>query len=333
MINPFKLQDAMLPIASLNQVIVDGQKSNDRFSPLLIMRALGEITDHYGITPLSHDLQGLMETLSHHPNHEVHEAFIRVGEYFGDQLAKLLFTLLNADDKVKMENLRWKDEHWDYWKTIKSIYLMGGVASSAFKPIFMKRINMLFDQHGLDDVQVFMPDDTQDQALYGMANRFDRGSFLLFDFGQTFIKRAYVRRMSGQNMIERKLEHMPAKHLEPADPDHFMAHAFELHHYILEILKDTIQELMDPDIDLLISMANYVKKGELNPGRSSYGMLSVLSTNYQDYLEQELNKHLNRNIHVYLEHDTTAMAHSVPQQPHTAVITLGTAFGISFIDE
>ena len=333
MINPFKLQDAMLPIASLNQVIVDGQKSNDRFSPLLIMRALEEICHHFNIIPISHDLQGLMETLYDHQNQEVKESFVRVGEYFGDQLGRLLITLLDADDKVKSENLRWKDDHWAYWKTIKQVYLMGGVASSVFKPMFLKKIKEHLEKHGCDDVVVIMPDDTQDQALYGMANRFDRGSYLLFDFGQTFIKRAYVRRMNGKNMIQRKMEHVPAHHLEPAESDQFMAHAYELHHYIVELISQTIADVMDPDVDLLVSMANYIKKGELNPGRSSYGMLSVLATNYQDYLEQELYKRLKRNIHVYLEHDTTAMAHAIPQIPHKAVITLGTAFGISFIDE
>lgn len=333
MINPFKLGDAMLPIASLNQVIIDGQKSNDRFSPLLIMRALETITHHFHITPMAHDLQGLMETLAHHPNREVHDAFISVGEYFGDQLGRLLITLLCADDRMKMENLRWKEDHWAYWASIKRIYLMGGVASSVLKPIFMRRIQAMLKEHHRDDVEILMPDDTQDHALYGMLYRFDRGSFLLFDFGQTFIKRAYARRTNSQNVVERKLSHLPANHLEAAEPDHMMAHAYELHRYIMDVLSQTIHEVMDPDVDLLISMANYIKKGEINPGRSSYGMLSVLSTNYQDFLKQELYQRFRRNINVYLEHDTTAMAHSIPQSPYTAVITLGTAFGISFIDE
>lgn len=327
LVNPFKYKDCMLPIASLNSFILNGQKANDLFRPELMHRDLVMLADTYQLNIEKNDLKTLMDQLFYHEHHDVREDVKRIGIMYGQRLAMFIDALKHPTQTIKAENLRWKEEHWAYWKDIKQLYVMGGLASSPFHEMFEQEI-----KHKVTDLDVHVQVDSQDKALYGMLERYQSGHFLLFDFGQSFIKRAYVIRKMGENIVERKLSSVQAKHLEAPQEQEMISHARQLHRFILDLLITTLQEVSDVGCDILISIANYVRQGELNPGKSSYGVLSVLSTNYETFLEEELMTKLQTRIHVKLEHDATAMAHHVPQEPFTAVITLGTAFGISFID-
>jgi hypothetical protein len=45
-----------------------------------------------------------------------------------------------------------------------------------------------------------------------------------------------------------------------------------------------------------------------------------------------LSESTQRSIQVVLHHDTSAMGLLYREEPHTAVLSLGTAFGVTFID-
>lgn len=330
--NPFKQGDVMLPIASVNSVVINGHKANDLFCPELIRLDLIELSKKYKLKIEQTDIQSLMEMLFKVEDQALREELLGIGYQYGIQLGVILNALLAPDEKIKHENLRWKEEHFAYWKEIKKIYLMGGLASSPFRPLFLEKINDMRKMNHLEHVNVEIIDSSQEKALEGMLYRYDQGHFLLFDFGQTSIKRAYVVRMHGMNLIERRLRHLPAQNPNVSQDRELIMCAYALENYIEDVIIQSLDEVKDDSCDILISIANYVNKGVLNPAKRSYGILSVLAPHYQDYLEERLSFRLKKRFHVFLEHDATAMSHGIPQEEHTAVITLGTAFGIAFID-
>ena len=81
---------------------------------------------------------------------------------------------------------------------------------------------------------------------------------------------------------------------------------------------------------IYMSIANYISKGVIYGARGGYGKLSLIAANYQEHLQYKLSKILQRDVTVYLFHDTSAMAFLFKDEPHTAVISLGTAFGVAF---
>jgi len=69
----------MLPIASLNSFILNGQKANDLFRPELMHRDLIMLCNTYQLNLETDDLKTLMEQLFHHEHHDVREDVRRIG--------------------------------------------------------------------------------------------------------------------------------------------------------------------------------------------------------------------------------------------------------------
>ena len=81
-----------------------------------------------------------------------------------------------------------------------------------------------------------------------------------------------------------------------------------------------------------MAIANYVDNGKIYVSRGGYGKLAYLKVPYQSYLSESISSKEGRNIAVTLFHDTSAMALNFTDSKNTAVLSLGTAFGVSFID-
>ncbi len=333
MSNPFKYQGFMLPIASINKHIIDGKKADELFSPVLISRDLKNLFLTYDISSKTYELQDMMKALFEISDPQIQRELKVIGNTYGYQLVRILQSLVNPTEKTRNENLRWKEEHWAYWKEIKHIYLMGGLASSPLSLFFTEIINEAFQKEPYNQIDVHMIPTSQEKALDGMLERFDSGHFLLFDFGQTHIKRSYVIRMQGLNLVERKLEPLKSQFLDVFDLDHILHCAYDLERYIEDVIIASMHDVSDNQVEILISIANYVHQGVLNPGNRSYGILSLLSNNYQSFLEESLSFKLKKRVQISLVHDATAMSYIVQESDHTAVLTLGTAFGIAFIDK
>ena len=79
-----------------------------------------------------------------------------------------------------------------------------------------------------------------------------------------------------------------------------------------------------------MGIANYVFDGYIYKDRGGYGKLAYIKGNYEAHLSNEISVLLNREITIKLYHDTSAMALNFDNTERTAVISLGTAFGIAF---
>jgi hypothetical protein len=81
-----------------------------------------------------------------------------------------------------------------------------------------------------------------------------------------------------------------------------------------------------------MGIANYVNNGAIYPARGGYAKLAYLSDNYQNKISKDISTILGRKIEVILYHDTSAMALNFKDKENSAVISLGTAFGVAFVD-
>ena len=109
--------------------------------------------------------------------------------------------------------------------------------------------------------------------------------------------------------------------------------AEELHQYIVESILETYKEATkygSVGWEIVISIASYVKDGEIYDARSGYAKLCTLSDNYAGYLAASLELKLDRSIMVRLVHDGTAAALYFKGAKNAVCITAGTAFGVGF---
>ena len=111
--------------------------------------------------------------------------------------------------------------------------------------------------------------------------------------------------------------------------------AVNLHRHIVRTIVSSFKEASQNTQlsgTVLISVANYVRNGVLNPERGGFSKLSLLGGNYASLLSEELSSELHREISVRLVHDSTASAVYFDDEDNAVCITLGTAFGVGFPD-
>lgn len=159
---------------------------------------------------------------------------------------------------------------------------------------------------------------------------------LLFDFGQTMIKRMIAVRDDEKE--EYHLIKLPSKKninmgCNIDDEIEKRRQAEELHRYILESILETYEEALQYGSigwEIVISIASYVKDGKIYEARSGYAKLCTLSDNYAGFLAASLELKLDRSIMVKLVHDGTAAALYYKGAETAVCITAGTALGVGF---
>lgn len=331
--NPFKLDGEMLPVASINSVYVDDTKAYDLFRPSLIMEDIINNKDELGISNVSNQesLLSIFNELLVHEIDSVRSKAYELAEYYGDRLAKILSTLFNPSELSIKNRLNWTPAHWDFWKTIRHIYLVGGLTSPILTKVFLERIQVEFKNQQIDDVTITFVHGSQNMGTRGLSTLVEDGEYLLFDFGQTNIKRSHHIKQEGKPVLDVTLEPLKSKYLfyKTVKDSEIKQTANLLDDYIVDMIEQTASEVYFTGHHIYIALANYVSKGSIFSARGGYGKLAVIAENYQEHLEQRLRKRLNKDIHLSLFHDTSAMA-LLYDSPNTAVISLGTAFGVAF---
>ncbi|QMS84741.1 hypothetical protein [Candidatus Xianfuyuplasma coldseepsis] len=332
--NPFVQNGEMLPVASINSVFVENEKAYDLFRPSLILEKLIEYMNMYGLYDMieSTSVLYLFDQLLLHDSKDIKQGAEELADMFGDRLASVLTTLLQPSEISIKNRTNWSSVHWDYWKTIRKIYLVGGLTSPLLTQRFYQRIQRAFEQKDIEDVTVTFIEGSQNMGTRGLASITKNGDYMLFDFGQTKIKRARVLKDRNTTIIESYLDPVDAKYLyyKNTSKATLVETASELDGYICKTIIDAIHETGFTGNKIYMSIANYVSQGAIYSARGGYGKLAYIGENYQQHLEQKLAEMLNKQVTVRLFHDTSAMALLFRHEPHTAVISLGTAFGVAF---
>lgn len=332
--NPFKNNGYMLPIASLNSVYVDDTLADELFRPSLIVSEILKNKDELGLSNISDNqrISYMFNDLLNSDLDSIRSKATCIAEMFGKRLAKFLATLYKPSDLSIKNRENWTNEHWNFWKSINNIYLVGGLTSPILTQIFYNEVEKLFKEMNIQDRHITFIEGSANLGTHGLASIVEDGDYLLFDFGQTNIKRGRHFKKEKKVVIDTILPSIPSDYLfyKTKNEEEVKAIAKKLHRFIIETIIKTSRQVAYQGNNIYMSIANYIFEGEIYLARGGYGKLAYLADNYEQYLTQELSRELGKDINVKLFHDTSAMALMFKEEKNTAVISLGTAFGIAF---
>ena len=332
--NPFKRSGYILPIASINSMYIDDTTAFDMFRPALILDDIIKNKDELGLSNYTDSGKLLLEfnNLLKSDLDSIKIKATEIAEIYGDRLGKVLSTLYKPSLKSVLNRENWTDEHWDYWKSITHIYLVGGMTSPILTTIFYDRVSRIFEEKKIDNVTITFIEGSSNLGTKGLASIVEDGDYLLFDFGQTNIKRARHYKQHGEVIIDTVLPMVQSDFLfyKSKNEQEVKEIAHKLDDYIVEVICNTLKQVAYKGNKIHMSIANYIYEGKIYAARGGYGKLSYIADDYQAYLAKRLSKIYNKDIELKLYHDTSAMALIYRNKPNTAVISLGTAFGIAF---
>lgn len=257
---------------------------------------------------------------------------------FGNRLGMLFLLLKTGLPENRAAREDWSDEHWAYWANVDTIYLVGGIASGRMCDYMLEVVRELFEKANLPMYHIVRDVNSSEIGAKGCLTQIGDAddAQILFDFGQTMMKRMIAVRYSEEE--EYSLIKLPSKksinmdwYIE--DDRERRRQAEQLHQYIVESILETYHEAQkygSVGWEIIISIASYVMDGKIYDARSGYAKLCELSDNYAGYLAASLELKLDRSIMVKLVHDGTAAALYYKGAKNAVCITAGTAFGVGF---
>ncbi len=331
--NPFIKDGYILPIASINSLYVNNKTAYDLFRPALIEEHILKYKDKLNISPTSS--LSLLQQLDERVTSEIESISSTAREiaiYFGKNLAKILSTLYKPSVLSQKNRSDWTKKHWLYWKTINHIYILGGTITPQLMRIYYEEIEKEFKRKIINNVNVSLLHLSQNMGVTGLAKLVVNNEAILFDFGQTRVKRMFIVKKNNEIKLESILESLDTKHLmyKGATAEEMYSLAKTLDEYIISVITKTAEEVAFRGNTIKIAIANYIQNGMIYPHRGGYAKLHLISPNYEKYLTNKLTKIMKRTIDLKLYHDTSAMALHYRNESNAAVISVGTAFGVAF---
>lgn len=330
-----------LPLYGIEDEI-EGMSFKDIFSTPAIVAEIRRVSRRYGI-----DLSGepdyllpqFLDKALSSDDARYRQMAARVVKKFGNRLGLLLLALKTGEKENRLARDDWNDACWEYWRTLDTVILTGGLASSMLGRRFKEDIHTIFDTAGVKPYHIMLFDNGTYIGVMGLAQKLmkDDTTSLVLDLGHTGCKRAVIRKSGGEITDFIPQESLPSLHMK----SHFdseeekRAEAIELHRTIVNTIAASYRAAPDPsrlDDTVLISIANYTHNGILNSERGGYAKLCAINMDYAAVLEDDLSGELHRDIKVRLVHDSTASALYFADIDNSACITLGTGFGVGFTD-
>ncbi|PAT01539.1 hypothetical protein CI105_06550 [Candidatus Izimaplasma bacterium ZiA1] len=332
--NPFVKDGHIIPLASINSVYIDDTLASDLFRIELLVNDIENNRDNLGFSSSILRDEIIKEfkkaLVSEIPS--IKECALSIASRYGHNLSMVIKTLVKPSLMSVNKRKDWTDIHWGYWKTINQIFILGGLTSPLLTKIFIDEISKTFEKYNIKNLNITFIEDSQDMGTKGLCTEVDEGEFLIFDFGQTYIKRRHYIKNGTFPSLDMTLDPIKSDFLfyKHKDDDELKIIASKLDDFMVDTIIDTMNEVDFSGNKLLIAIANYVYKGNIYPSRGGYAKLYKVAKNYENYLSKKLSKRLNKEITVVLYHDTSAMGLLFKEYKNTAVLSLGTAFGVSF---
>ena len=330
---------AKLPLYGIDDEI-EGLSFKEIFSTPLVVEEIRRASKRYGIDlsdvpdrqlPFAVD-EGL--TSDNMRKRQMAELVVR---RFGYRLGLLFLALKTGEKENRLARPDWDDACWEYWHSLDTVILTGGLASSMLGRRFKEYIHDVFDRAGVRPYHIRLFDNGSYLGVMGVAQQLmpDDTAALVLDMGHTGWKRALVHKGCGEIAGFTPMESLSARFMENRFDDPREQHrlAVLLHHRIVNTVAASYRELSQTTAlndTVLISIANYTHGGVLDARRGGYAKLSLLGADYARVLEEELSGELHRELRVRLVHDGTATALYFADVKNAVCVTLGTGFGIGF---
>lgn len=330
-----------LPLLGVDDTI-EGMTFKEAFSTPTIVKEIRHISRRYGIDLTAEPDYRLPQILNESLESDdarYRQMAARVVKKFGNRLGLLLLTLKKGERENRLARDDWDDACWEYWRSLRTVILTGGLASSMMGRRFKEDIQTIFDMAGEKPYHIMLFDNGTYIGMMGLAQKLmkDDMTSLVLDMGHTGIKRAVIKKTEGEIAEFSAQESLPSLHMKSHfdSQDEKRREAIELHRYIVNTIAASFRAASDPaalDDTILISIANYTHNGLLNSKRGGYAKLCMINTDYAAVLENDLSGELHRDIKVRLVHDSTASALYFADIDRSVCITLGTGFGVGFTD-
>lgn len=323
-----------LPIRGIEDEI-EGKKVSEIFGAGILIEEIKEYAYELHIAVEDYkevDLPKVLGERLHQGNGFAERIAIKYGNRLGIILL-VLKTGLKANREARED---WSDEHWEYWANIQNVILAGGLASGYFGEYVIDKACKVFARAGVKPYNIIRNENSSKLGALGCLSEV-KGTekvHLLFDFGQTKIKRV-ISIKDGNNTTLIELDSRKSINMvwNIEDDEERIRQARELHEYLLDIITETYKEAIEyGDIgwEISISIASYVIDGKINSIRGGYAKLCELGDNYAAVLASDLEKRFGRSILVRLIHDGTAAALYYKNYENAVCITMGTALGVGF---
>jgi hypothetical protein len=313
-VNPFIIDGYLDFRSSVNRHFINGQKAYEYFNPQIIREEILNINSILNFDLNKNILEQANDLLSneYHPNYnQVYEIINK----YSIRLAKILAIFHKPSQAQIDERNDWTNAEWEYMRSLKKVYIAGGLVSRNFADIFEKSIKEYFLVNKIS-MAVEMVKDSSNLAINSLSKVCKRDS-LIFDFGQTNVKCGLF--------INSELRILPSISVEISKGKNLSEYGANCNEFISSVLNNSIKKY--PEIkDIKIAISNYVRRGKIDPAPWHYGCLYYFKEDYQKYLSNILDK----NIKLY--HDTSAMRYYFKREEKAIVLSLGTAFGITFLD-
>jgi hypothetical protein len=345
--NPFTNPDSFV-LPSMNRVrLVDLPGisvplawQNKRGDQLLSRRALLEQilrkTAVLHLNPHAPDLIREFDACFESEDARVRETAVTIAKAYGRKLAYHQLVLKRGDAVNRVVRPAWQAVHWAHWAQIEQVWLGGGLMAGQLGKIAAAEAQAFIRQRGFPDYSLTVSPFAANLPLIGAARTApaDAQSMLLFDFGQTSIKRGIAHYEAGSLAKMEALPSLPSEcpYLWFSRDESF---AIQTRDRILRVVKETWVEAEQAGNKLTntiaVILACYLLHGQpRHEDWGCYGRLQQFSPHLQTYLAEQVSEQLAQPIQIELLHDGQAAALPYAGAPHQAVMTFGTALGIGF---
>jgi hypothetical protein len=257
---------------------------------------------------------------------------------YGERLGWLLVTLRLGDPVSRAARPDWDESYWRHWAGITTVYLGGSIVSGQIGQRIAEQAARTLAGAGMSECRVLVAPWPEQLPLTGAARSVPDApaAAVVFDFGQSFVKRAVARYRDGALMSLAVLPRQRAALPEfPPGTEPTVEQTRVLADAIIEIIAETWRAVraVEPAVSLTVaaSIACYVRDGQPMARRGgAYAYLLDLTDNVANWLSERVSDATGQSLTVRLLHDGTAAATALAGEPHAAVIMLGTALGVGF---
>ncbi len=334
-----KLVLAKLPLDGIEDSL-KGEKAGYVINAKNILKDIKDNADKLGLNLDNSSDYDLMKEVADRfmdDDESVRECALGIAKKYGYRLGLILLILKTGLQENKDARPDWTEEHWQYWAQLDRLILAGGLTHTVFGEKLRTYANEIFKMAGVEPYDILLFNDATHLGVKGCATLIKERhvSNLVFDFGQTRIKRSLITLRQNEIKEQLFLESFDSKHMQFAtkDEEERKTEGNNLHQHIKKIIVGTYNELKDYHTigdEIVISIASYVIDGKLNDHRGGYAKLSSVTDNYENYLIDEIEKETGRRFKIKFVHDGTAIALYFKEYKNTVCLSLGTAIGVGF---
>lgn len=344
--NPFLINGFLSSNASINRIIINkspikelnGKAVSEIFS---LNYLLSLIKHNSSLLEIDYDNLSISEILNLYDScltnedKNIRKIAIKITEKLGENLGYILYTLKKGILYYNNES-NWNKEHWEYWNFIENIFIAGGLANFKFSKIMLSCTKNILTKNNIKcNLAISMYPNILPLIGASIHINSKNKKALAFDFGQSSVKRCLAYYVNNELSNIKLIQPIQNEYKYNKNIDD-ISNAYKLNRFIINSIIDTFKQNYNSHMDfkntIAISIANYVNDGKLSE-RGTYGILTLIDDNYEEYISKELSKILNQEMRVIFIHDGTSSASVYNEVPKTALLTLGTAIGVGFADQ